>query len=357
MQTRRRFIRTSALTGTASWLAPGWAGLEAAPAQERDAVSFFLVGDTHYRATSENPEQLVAVSAEYNFRLVDWLNKLPGTPFPPELAGGVVPQPMGVIHAGDLVDSGDKGPSKYKAAEAEMSAFVADWGLNGNDGRLRWPVREVHGNHDAPHGDGPIMSALLERTKKRAGLANTSANGLHYSWDWGGVHCVALGIVAGDAPEVTRKRRYAPMGSLPFLKQDLAQFVGQSGRPVVLVHHVDVHRYSAEVPAEQAVNKEWDYGDVRAFHAAIEPYNIVATMCGHTHARNIVRWDGSSDERVKVGVPFLNTDNAGHFGSESQAFLQIEITSKELRVREFGTRDGWQSAAWTPQVWTFPINA
>src|SRR5438874_1081873 len=125
MQTRRRFIRTSALTGVASWLTPGLAGLKAAPAQERDAVTFFLVGDTHYRATWENREQLDAVSADYNARLVGWLNKLPGTNFPQELAGGVVPPPLGVIHAGDLVDSGDKGPAKYKAAEAEMSAFVA----------------------------------------------------------------------------------------------------------------------------------------------------------------------------------------------------------------------------------------
>ena len=37
------------------------------------------------------------------------------------------------------------------------------------------------------------------------------------------MHFVALGIVVGDAPEVTRKRRYAPLGSLPFLKQDLAE--------------------------------------------------------------------------------------------------------------------------------------
>ncbi|MFN4805521.1 MAG: hypothetical protein ACK46A_13220 [Akkermansiaceae bacterium] len=26
--------------------------------------------------------------------------------------------------------------------------------LNGGDGLLQWPVREVHGNHDSPQGDG-----------------------------------------------------------------------------------------------------------------------------------------------------------------------------------------------------------
>ncbi len=110
---------------------------------------------------------------------------------------------------------------------------------------------------------------------------NLSENGLHYSWDWAGVHFVALGIVVGDAPEVTRKRRYAPLGSLPFLQQDLEKHVGKSGRPVVLVHHVDVHRYSDEVP----------------------------------------------DEKVR--------------NNESQAFMQIQISATELRVREFATNDGW----------------
>jgi hypothetical protein len=27
-----------------------------------------------------------------------------------------------------------------------------------------------------------------------------------------------------------------------------------------------------------------------------------------------------------------------------------------MRVREFGTKDGWQTGAWTPQVWRFPLS-
>lgn len=294
-----------------------------------------------------------ATSAEYNARLVKWLNELPGTQFPPELKGGVVPAPAGVIHAGDCVDSGDKGAGKQRLAETEWTAFAADWGLNGKDGKLRWAVREIHGNHDSPHGDGPILTAIRERNQRRAGLTNISSNGLHYSWDWGGVHFVALGIVVGDAPEVVRPRRYAPLGSLPFLKQDLEQCVGKSGRPVVLVHHVDIHRYSPEAPPEQVVRNEWDFADVHAFHTAIQPYRVVATMCGHTHFRNITRWNGTKDQRAADGIPFLNTDNAGHFGSESQAFLQVTVTPTELLIREFATKDGWQTGAWTPQSWSF----
>ena len=354
MQTRRRFLQNLALSSATAGLLPRVYGQPAAPGGS-DAVSFFLVGDTHYRAEVDDITKMDDTSAGYNARLVDWLNKLPGTQFSPEAGGGKVPEPHGVIHAGDLVDNGDKGPGKWKMAETEWNGFTADWGLNGGDAKLRWPVREVHGNHDSPRGDGPVITAIKERNKRRKGLVNVSENGLHYSWDWAGVHFVALGIVVGDAPEVTRQRRYAPLGSLPFLRQDLEQHVGKSGRPVVLVHHVDPHRYSVEVADEKVRHSEWDYGDAHAFYATVEPYRIAATMCGHTHVRKIARWDGTKDDRAAGGLPFLNTDNAGHFASESQAFLQIEISAAELRVREFATRDGWTTGAWTPQVWSFPL--
>jgi len=170
------------------------------------------------------------------------------------------------------------------------------------------------------------------------------------------VHFVALGIVVGDAPEVARKRRYAPFGSLPFLQQDLAEHVGTSGRPVVLVHHVDVARYSTEVPDDIAVKNEWDFGDVHAYYTTLQKYRVAAALCGHTHARNIFRWNGTKDTRTAAGLPFLNTDNSAHFGSASQAFLHVEVTAAELRIREFFTKDGWETGAWTPQVWKFALS-
>jgi hypothetical protein len=242
-------------------------------------------------------------------------------------------------------------------AETEAAAFAADWGLNGTEGRLKWPVREVYGNHDSPHGEGPMISLIKKRNQRRAGLANLSDSGLHYSWDWGGVHFVALGIVVGDSPTVTRKRRYAPMGSLPFLEQDLRDQVGDSGKPIVLVNHVDVHRYSTAVADDKVVHNEWDYGDAQAFYSVIKPYRIAAMLCGHTHVRKIARWNGTKDDRTTEGVPFLNTDNAGHFSKPAQALLHVEITSSELHVREFSTQDGWQTGNWTPQIWKFKLNS
>jgi hypothetical protein len=351
--TRRQFIQQLALGGGAAALSRNsWAATS-----NSETASFFLVGDTHYRAEDDDHSKLDAVSAAYNGRLVEWLNRLPGTAFSAEAGGGSVPMPNGVIHAGDLIDNGDKGRAKQRMVETEAAGFFADWGLNGGDGRLRWPVREVHGNHDAPRGDTAIVSEIIARNKRRAGIASVSDNGLHYSWDWAGVHFVALGIVVGDAPEVKRPRRYAPLGSLPFLQRDLREHVGDSGRPVVFVHHVDVHRYSVELPDEKVRSSEWDYGDARGFYETIKPYRTAASLCGHTHVRRIVRWNGSNDARAADGVPFLNTDNAGHFSGPAQAFLHIEVTHDTVLVREFGTKDGWQTGTWTPQVWKFALGA
>jgi len=294
-------------------------------------------------------------SARYNSALVALLNKLPGSDFSENVGGGVIPPPRGVIHVGDIVENGDKGPVKYHLAETEAAAFVAEWGLNGLEGQLKWPVREVHGNHDSPHGDGPLISLIKERNQKRNGIVNVSKNKLHYSWNWGDVHFVALGIVVGDAPAITRKRRYAPLDSLPFLEEDLRTHVGNSEKPVVLVNHVDVHRYSTIVPDEKVIQNEWDYGDAHAFYETIKPYRIAAMLCGHTHVRKVARWNGTNDERVTDGVPFLNTDNSAHFGGPTQALLHVEIDEKEMRVREFSTSDGWQNGNWTPKVWRFSV--
>lgn len=346
---RRRFLATSAS-------AP-FAGILSSIAQEHppaDRASFFFVSDTHYCTDEVETGAMKVASLDACGRLVDWLNRLPGTELPAEAGGGTLATPHGVVHGGDLVDSGDKGPRNYGRAEVEFAAFAADYGLNGGDGRLRWQVREIHGNHDSPNGEGPVIAEIRARNKRRAGLRAVSENGLHYSWDWGGVHFVALGITAGDDPSVTRKRRYAPLGSLPFLRQDLEATPVE--QPVVLMHHVDPARYARTVPDAAALKAEWDYGDVQAYHALIKPRRIAAVLYGHTHVRNIFRWDGTAGKPgADADILCVNTDNASHWNSATQAICHFEIGPAGIRIREFGTKDRWRTAAWTPRVWDFPL--
>ncbi|HEX8912631.1 MAG TPA: metallophosphoesterase [Humisphaera sp.] len=364
LPTRRQFLRGTAAAAAGWVLCPNVLGAAdaAAPAAgavataaPSEAVSFFLVGDTHYYADKGTPGTIDPTSAATNGRLVDWLNKLPGTDVPAEAGGGKVPTPRGVIHAGDLIDSGDKGtsPVALKQQETELAAFAADWGVNG-EGKLKWPSFEVHGNHDGPRGEGLSVSQIIARTAKRKGLAAVSDNGMHYGWSWGGVHFLALGIVVGGAPDTARARRYDPKGSYAFMEKYLGKHVGDSGAPVVITHHVDVARYSGpcdENPPKG--NPEWDPCDAHAYYRAIGKYNVAAILFGHTHVRKIARWDGTPKEPAGGGVWAFNTDNAGHYKSQTQAVLHFEIGPKEMVVREFGTTDMWQTGEWTKQVWRF----
>lgn len=332
-----------------TFLAASAATLATARAEDKTDLAFYVVGDTHYLADKADPKKLDAVSAGTNARLIDVLNKLPGTAIPKAAGSGTVGPIRGLLHAGDLIDSGDKTTGAYpQMHETEYQGFAADFGLTGQDGRLKFPVYEVHGNHDSPPGDGLVVKKIAERNKTRPGLVSVSKNGLHYAWDWGPVRFVNLGIVVGAVPGVTRKRRYNPLDSLAFLKTALVP-----DRPIVLTHHVDVLRYSLD-PDRPGMNPEWDPADVRAYYDAIKGHNVVAIFYGHTHARNVFEWDGSAKKAAK-GVPVFNVDNGGHFGFKQQAFYYVHLTATELTVREVATPDRWETFDWTPETWTKKI--
>lgn len=345
---RRQFLTAAA------GLAGSTVARAARPAPGGETVAFFLVGDTHFLAEKENPSRLDARSAAVTGRLIDVLNRLPGSAISSEAGGGIVLAPKGVIHAGDCIDTGDK--SSVKMQQTEWAAFADVFGLNGSDGKLKVPVYEVHGNHDSPRGDGMAIGKIVERNRTRPGLVNLSGNGLHYSWDWGRVHFVNLGIVVGRSPAGERRRRYAPLGSLDFLVNDLRDKVGESGRPVVITHHIDVLRYAKALPVEDkdAEKMEWDPADVKGFHDALRDYNVAAILYGHTHARNVVRWDGST-KPAGSGLPLFNVDNSSHFSGPAQAFFYFEINEDALRVREYQTTDAWETGDWTPRTWSMPL--
>lgn len=353
---RRQFLHSA----TGAVLASGSlvnSSLAQTPRPEaRNEISFFAIGDTHYFADERSPGERQAASVQVCGRLIETLNRLPGTEIPEAAGGGQVGEARGVIHAGDIIDTGDKrGALQERMQRTEWDAFTAEFGLTGTEGKLKLPVYEVHGNHDSPGGDGLAIDGLRERCRKRQ-VASRSANDLHYSWDWGPVHFINLGIVVGQDPKVTQRRRYNPLDSLEFLIGDLQQHVGDSRRPVVLTHHVDVLRYSQtpDPGNERNLGMEWNPCDVRAYYEAIRSYNIAGVIYGHTHVRNIQAWDGTAAQ-VDQGLTLLNVDNASHFSGPNQAFFYIEIDDRELRVRECATKDAWVTFGWTPQIWKRPL--
>lgn len=338
---RRAFLQQTglALAGTA---------LHARAATSEPRASFFVVGDTHFFAEKAEPERMNATSAAYTHQLVDTLNRLPGTEISADAGGGQVPAPNGVLHVGDIIDSGDKtDPVHVMMQRTEWAAYYREFCT-----RLQHPVMEITGNHDSPHGSGLMIEKLAARQRERKNLKAISPNGLHYSWDWGGVHFAALGLIVGTDRSVDRRRRYAAMDSLAFLQEDLAANTAKD-QPLVLMHHVDMARYTVEKPDADFTKWEWDPADVKAFYNVIKDRRV-AIFYGHTHFRNVFRWDGSSTKAAK-GVAVFNVDNAAHFSGPAQAFFHVEVRGDGLTVREYATTDGWQTGAWTPQVWKVAV--
>ena len=65
---------------------------------------------------------------------------------------------------------GDRNTADYlKMQQTEWASYLTDFGLDGKDGRLKYPVYEIHGNHDSPQGDGLVVKKITERNKKRPG--------------------------------------------------------------------------------------------------------------------------------------------------------------------------------------------
>lgn len=361
MLPRRTFLQITA-TATAAWTLPSRAQETKATATVPFVpVAFAVVGDTHYLGDKEDPASLAPKSREVTAALIEQLNRLAGMEISAVAGGGKALPLSQVIHVGDLIDSGDKnGVVISKMQQTEWKEWQADYGLAGNDGRLKFPVYEIHGNHDGPHGKGVALDGIRARNKQRKNLTGISANGLHYSWDVGPVHFINLGITVGQAKAVTRKRRYDPMESLEFLIADLAQNVGTSGRPVIVSHHVDFARYALPVADEIVLKNEWDYADVQAYHDALKPYRIAGIFYGHTHARAVFAWQGPkplpvvAGKPLPLGIPTFNTDNAAHFSGPTQALLYVEVHEKEILVRELATKDAWQTSGWTALSWRLP---
>jgi hypothetical protein len=350
---RRKFLAATA--GAASTLLFNRAFAE--DAQTRLDYAFWQVSDTHFLADKNNPDKLDEVSLSVNDKVIDLLNKLPGSDLPEKMGGGALANPIGVIHTGDTIDSGNGDAGVHpQMQKTEWAAYLEHYGLNGNDGKCKYPVYELCGNHDAPHGTGLVVEAITQRTKKRPGVSNTSSNGVHYSWDWGPVHFVSLGITVGASKETTRKRFFNSLDSYDFLLSDLKEKVGDSGRPIVLCHHIDIARYTGPCDPTAPLppgRTDWDPCDVHAFYKAIQNYNVLAILYGHTHVRNVYQWDGLS-AKAKTGIHVFNCDDAAHFRGGAHGILHYHLSDTTMTVREYATKDHWKTAGWT-QMWKVPI--
>lgn len=305
-----KFFTTLAVTATV-WLR---AVSLAAPASVGEKsvrdLTFFVVSDTHYGLSPKGDEEIP--------KLVDKMNKLPGSDFPAAVGGGTVGVPVGVLHIGDETNNGKK---------QEWDMYVRDYGLTGKDGKLAYPVYEAFGNHDSDL----VRKGVRERNKSRVGIKSISDNGLHYSWDWNNVHFVCLGVSPG-----TTKHPYDPERSLEFLQTDLEKNVGKSGRPVMLMHHFGFDK-------GHSLNW-WKDEERTAYLGTIKDYNVIGIIHGHGHTAEIYKWSGID----VYHPPHFRQDKPKENGPVTHGFFVFRITADELIVAERKWDDTWGMSARKP---------
>jgi cytolysin (calcineurin-like family phosphatase) len=278
-------------------------------------VTFIVTSDVHYDAF-ENEDR--------NDRVRDTLrhmNAITDIAWPEELGGGLVQRPRGVLVLGDVIDDGDRIFQGKHQTPRQWLLFEADFGLDGTDGLLDYPVYETWGNHDGPpisrERYGFSFQAQLKKRnlfrQQKGWLSNLSDNGLHYSWDWDDVHFVQLGIYPADRqhPEVKYNPAWHdPQGALRFLKDDLHEQVGSSSRPVVLTSHC-------------GFDTDWWHGDDwKALYEAVKPYNVILYLYGHS-GTGLRQWAPPGEDKPLCCV---NT------GQSENGFFVLQIMDNEVRL-------------------------
>jgi len=165
----------------------------------------------------------------------------------------------------------------------------------------------------------------------------------------------ALGILGGEGEERRKDHHYAPRASLEFLREDLADQVGDSGRPVMLFFHI--HPNGPEF--------DWPSEDLAMFWETMQPYNVIALFHGHTHASPPSRmmWDGEQfGNSLTAGLNIFNPDDIGAAKTDLQdpskavglphGFLYVELIDAKgtqddhLIVRSYASRDNWATHDW-----------
>ncbi|RPI61349.1 MAG: hypothetical protein EHM48_05785, partial [Planctomycetaceae bacterium] len=247
-------------------------------------ITFIVAADAHLGA---------ADMEALNRRQIEHMNAIPGTPYPAAI-GGKVGQPLGVLLAGDMTNTGDS---------EQWRTFTTLYGLTGKEGLLKYPIYECVGNHDRaaflPQQKLFIKGFVDGEVSKRHG-------GLSYSWEWNGVRFICLSM-------------YPNADNIRWLQDGLAG-VGRE-TPVVIYFH-----YSITGP----YSEWWSEKEKDAFAKSIEGYNIVGIFHGHYHNSYAYKWRG---------FDVFDTGSARHY---PHCFMVVHITDKTMSAASWD----WGNRRW-----------
>jgi hypothetical protein len=323
--TRRNAItRIAAAGGFAVCGAP----LLAAAEDEAHDITFYVVADPQIHLDKWGP-----AGTEATIRTI---NELPGKDFP---LGGKVDPPRAVLVAGDLVD--------VVADPRHWETYKRFFDPNGK-ALMKFRAFECIGNHDLSSdsvaGFSIVQREFIERNKSRSGSEtfHYDEHHYHYSWNWGPLHIVNLNLFPGDQPRPVYDREAPwnnPVRSLEFLRKDLQEKVGDSGRPVILMWHYGLRGWGLE--------KWWLPADLEALKQAIQPYNVVLILHGHEHA--FARYTWENYPVFMCPSPQRDRDsNTPEVESTAKGFLVVRLKGRELQLAHHN-HSGW-AETWKQEI-------
>jgi hypothetical protein len=298
-----------------------WVGLVHAdagspvPQKPNGDITFIATSDCHYDAF-ENEDR-----NDRDRDTIREMNSITTVRWPEQLGNAPIQDPRGVLVLGDVIDDGDRILKGKHQTPRQWLLFQADFGLDGRDGLLDYPVYETWGNHDGPpvgkdkHGFS-FQRQLKNRNhlrQEKGWLTGLSSNGLHYSWDWDDIHFVQLGIYPADRqhPDIRYNSVWHdPQNALTFLKEDLAKNIGGSGRPVVLMSHCGIDA------------DWWHEEDKKTLYDTVKDYNVLLYLYGHS-GTGFRQWSPSGEGKV---LSCVNT------GQTENGFFVIQITKDKIRL-------------------------
>lgn len=143
-----RFLLAILLVTAFNWIAAAQAGdvpstLSTGCPPNRN-VTFLSTSDSHFR-TTERPG-----NNDWDHETIEEMNKVASLQWPEQLGGDSVENPRGVVCLGDCIDDGDMKKGSKNWSEEQYGFWLKEFGFDGTDGHVKFPVYEGWGNHDGP---------------------------------------------------------------------------------------------------------------------------------------------------------------------------------------------------------------
>jgi hypothetical protein len=303
--------------------------------------TFFTSTDLHFGSTTvSNADHVrhVRFMAQFASSGRHWPA---GVGFPDE----PIHSPAAIVTTGDNAHDGQ---------QEELGALRLLYEQSWISESTKLPVLIGLGNHDVGNDctKNNCAQRMFDYVKEQAagGVASIDDGSHNYSWDWNGVHYLQLNKWAGDTELGSGSTGSTHDAGLGWLTQDLANNVGNTGRPVVIFQHFGLDSFSIGTPPN--TQEWWTAADRLHFWNIIRPYNVIGMFTGHIHSTGIYDFtenDGLPEKHIDDFVgstggqdPCLNYGHTacggrGHFFAVRIADPYMDVASLEGRSNPDGT--------------------